>query len=120
MEEQQKKIKRLIILQTTAPDYRKKLFSFLKQKLKQNFGLYAGDHYFESSVKTDRTITSAKNVKNIFLFRNKLLYQTGKIWREVLGDNVIVLELNPRIISNWLILLIRKLLNKKTVVWGHA
>lgn len=120
MERQQKKIKKLIILQTTAPDYRKKLFSFLKQELNSNFELYTGDYYFESSVKTDKSIDFAIGVKNRYLLRKKFLYQTGKIWSVVLKDNVVVLELNPRIISNWLILLIRKLLNKKTILWGHA
>ena len=28
--------------------------------------------------------------------------------------------MNPRILSNWIILLIRKGLNRKTVLWGHA
>ncbi len=113
-------MKKLVILQTSAPDYRKKLYMFIAQQLKQDFNLYSGKHYFEDSVKTDFSIGFINEVNNIFFFKNKFLYQTGKHWREVFKDNILVLEMNPRIISNWLILLIRKIINKKTVLWGHA
>ncbi|WMI68926.1 glycosyltransferase family 4 protein [Mangrovimonas sp. YM274] len=112
-------MKDLIILQTCIPDYRKKLFTFLNEKYGEDFTLYGGADYFESTVKTDNSINFLNRVKNIYLFKRKGLFQTG-MWRDILKARVVVLELNPRIISNWIILILRILLGKKTVLWGHA
>ena len=112
-------MKKLVILQTVVPDYRKDIFSYLKEELGDSFKLYSGSAYFEKSIKTDKTISFIKPVTNYYLLNRKLLFQCG-MWMEVFRNNVMVLEMNPRIISNWLILIIRKLLFKKTVVWGHA
>lgn len=113
-------MKKLVILQTSTPDYRKKLYFFIKQQLSDDFSLYSGRRYFEDSVKTDFSIDFINEVKNNFFLKNKILFQTGKHWSEVLKKNILVLEMNPRILSNWIILLIRKGLNRKTVLWGHA
>jgi glycosyltransferase involved in cell wall biosynthesis len=42
------------------------------------------------------------------------------MWHIVLKQNSLVLEMNPRIISNWIILLLRKWSGNKTILWGHA
>ena len=112
-------MKKLIVLQTVTPDYRKKLFLFLKKELKDMFKLYGGEFYFERSVKSDNTITFKKPINNVFFLNRKILFQFG-MWLEILKSNVMVIELNPRIISNWIILFIRRVLFRKTILWGHA
>ena len=112
-------MKKLVILQTVVPYYRKDIFTFLKEELKYNFNLYSGNAYFEKSITTDKNITFINPISNYYFFNRKLLFQFG-MWGEVFRDNVMVLEMNPRIITNWFILIIRRLLYKKTVVWGHA
>jgi glycosyltransferase involved in cell wall biosynthesis len=109
----------LIILQTVVPDYRKKLFSNIKTQLGSNFKIYGGNYYFEKTVKTDSSIPFISSVRNVYIFNRKLLFQFG-VWHFINSRNVLVLELNPRIISNWIILLIRKISRSKTVLWGHA
>lgn len=111
-------MKKLIILQTITPDYRRRLFEFLEKKLGTNFILYGGDTFFQSSIKSDHCIKKEK-INNFFFFNKKILFQTG-IWHLLLLNDIIVLELNPRIISNWIFLIIRMLFRKKTVLWGHA
>jgi len=106
-------------LQTATPDYRKKVFQYINNHLNEEFSLYSGTEYFEKSVKTDKSITFLKLIKNHFFLRRKLLFQTG-MWQESLKSKVLVLEMNPRIISNWLLLIFRKISRKKTVLWGHA
>lgn len=108
-----------IILQTVAPDYRRKLYHYLRQEFNSEFAVYAGLSYFEKTVKTDQCTPGLKQINNTFLFNRSFLIQTG-MWKDVLKCKVLVMELNPRIISNWVTLLIRKLLNKKTILWGHA
>ncbi|WP_083631449.1 glycosyltransferase [Labilibacter marinus] len=109
----------LVILQTVAPDYRKKLFDEIKKELGNRFLLYAGDSYFEESVKTCYDIKCRKHVRNYYLFNRKLLFQTG-IWRDAIRTKILVIEMNPRIISNWIILIIRSVLLRKTILWGHS
>jgi glycosyltransferase involved in cell wall biosynthesis len=109
----------LIILQTAAPDYRKKFFTELGKKFPGSFKLFAGNNYFEESVKTDDTIASLHKINNYYLLGRKALFQTG-MWKESLFADRLIIELNPRIISNWLLLLLRKILLKKTTLWGHA
>ncbi len=112
-------MKKLIILQTVLPDYRKKFFSFIKEELGKDFDIYGGDFYFEESIQSDKSILFTKKVRNFYLFGRRALFQTG-MWNIILQNNILVLEMNPRIISNWLILLIRKMINRKTILWGHA
>jgi glycosyltransferase involved in cell wall biosynthesis len=109
---------KLVIVQTVTPDYRSDFFKEIKKNLKERFELYGGSSYFDCSIKSDKSINK-KNVKNYFLFNRKLLFQTG-IWHLLFKDITLVLEMNPRIISNWIFLIIRKFLNKETVLWGHA
>lgn len=108
-----------IILQTVAPDYRSKLYHYIKQEFGDAFAVYAGLEYFETTVKTDPSIAAFKQIKNNFLLNRAFLIQTG-MWNDVIQCNILVMEMNPRILSNWVTLIIRKLLKKKTILWGHA
>jgi len=110
---------KFFLLQTVAPDYRKKLFDTIKNNLGDNFILAAGEEYFEHTVKTDKSVSYRKNIKNCFLFNRKVLFQIG-MWPDALGSDIVIMEMNPRILSNWIILLVRKFTRKKTVLWGHA
>lgn len=112
-------MKEYIILQTVAPDYRAKLYSYIKKEFGDKFAVYAGLEYFETTVKTDTGISGFKEIKNYFLFKRSFLIQGG-MWQDVLKCHVLVMEMNPRIISNWIVLIIRKILKKKTILWGHA
>ena len=91
-------MKRLIIIQTVAPDYRSVFFDYLYKALGENFKLYAGEAYFQSSIVSFKSIKK-QTIKNLFLFNRKLLFQRS-IWHLILKNDVLVVELNPRIISN--------------------
>ena len=108
-----------MILQTVAPDYRKRLFDILHRSLENHFLIYAGEDYFEDSVKTDSTIYYLKGVRNYYFFNRRLLFQYG-MWVSAFNTRILVIELNPRIISNWILLIIRKLFGKETILWGHV
>ena len=110
---------RFIILQTVSPSYRNKFFDYLSSMLKDDFDLYSGNYYFEKSVTSDLSYSKRKKVTNFFFLNRMFLFQFG-MWSIVFRKNTLVLEMNPRIISNWIILVIRKILNRKTVLWGHA
>jgi len=109
-------LKKLVILQTVVPYYRKDIFTFLKEELKYNFNLYGGNSYFEKSITTDKNITFINPISNYYFFNRKLLFQFG-MWGEVFRDNVMVLEMNPRIITNWFILIIMRKLGSEIIVY---
>lgn len=110
---------KLVLLQTVATDYRKKLFDTLESNLKNDFILYAGENYFEESVKTDNTISYLHKINNVYLLDRKFLFQFG-IWKESLKAEKLIMEMNPRILSNWVLLIMRKILGNETILWGHA
>jgi hypothetical protein len=110
---------RLIIIQTAAPTYRADFFSFLEKKMNKNFILYSGKRYFQPSVVSDEKINYYA-IKNLYFFKRSLLFQAGGLWKNLFSADIIVLELNPRIISNWIFVVIRKMLKHKTFLWGHA
>ena len=60
-----------------------------------------------------------KPARNHYFAGRRLLWQSG-IWRAALGADVTVIELNPRIVSGWVILVARRLRRRRTLVWGHA
>jgi len=111
-------MKKLVIIQVATPDYRAEFFSYLRNYLSINFELYSGDMYFEKSITSDSLIKRIK-IKNHYLFNRKLLFQTG-VFHLIFNDIILILELNPRILSNWLILFFRKIMGRETILWGHA
>lgn len=111
-------MRKLVFIQTVVPDYRKGFFASLASVLGDNFALYGGAHYFEKTVVTDKSIPHTA-IRNVYLLKARFLIQLG-VLPLVTSNDLLVLELNPRIITNWLLLLFRALLRKKTVVWGHA
>lgn len=108
---------KLIIVQTVVPDYRSEFFKLIRNRYK-NFSLYGGTYYFDKSIVSSGLIEK-KTIKNYFLFKRRLLFQTG-IWHLLFKNVILVLEMNPRIISNWIFLIFRRLLKKETILWGHA
>lgn len=108
-----------IIVQTAAPDYRKGVYDLLSEEDTIDFKLYTGSSYFEPSVKTAINQKYCKPITNRFFFKRKFLFQLG-VREPMMNADVLIIELNPRIISNWFVLLLRKVFLKKTILWGHA
>ena len=109
-----------LIVQTAVGDYRQKVLEELVKVSGTSFMVLTGKEYFEPSTKTKVNLPgNLYLVKNFFLFKRRLLFQYGVFFKAVSAKSLI-LEMNPRIISNWLILLSRKMLGRKTVLWGHA
>ncbi|APD06083.1 hypothetical protein UJ101_00542 [Flavobacteriaceae bacterium UJ101] len=112
-------MKEYIILQTVSPDYRFKLYDILSKKFGASFSIFAGKESFEDNITSNLKTTNLTLVKNFFFFNKRFLFQTG-MWNRAVICKVIVLEMNPRVISNWIILILRMILRKKTVLWGHV
>ena len=109
---------RLLIVQTAVGDYRQGLLDVLG-RAHADVMLVCGDTYFDPSTVT-RAHGRILNVtlRNRFIFGRRLLWQGGAI-RSVLAAEALILEYNPRIISNWVFAAIGRLSGKSVVFWGH-
>jgi glycosyltransferase involved in cell wall biosynthesis len=110
---------KLVIIQTVIPHYRVKVFDKIRSQIGDDFTLYGGQFFFDKTITTTAQSKHHKNLNNHYLLGRKFLWQTGH-WNEVFKDNTLVLSLNPRVLSHWVILLLRLLSRKRTILWGHA
>lgn len=119
------KFRKITLVQTSIADYREKFIDSCfdhAEANKINFTILTGPEYFEQSTKTSERIITNKSttlIKNKFLLGRKILIQAIP-FKEIISPDVVICELNPRIINTWLTLLLRKAFGKPTVLWGHA
>lgn len=109
----------ILIQQPIIPDYRMGLFKMLKDLFGGELQVVAGDADFGGSPKsTEDAWLHFERVKNHYI-SGGLLWQSDVFWRLLKAD-VVVLNANMRILSNDLILMLRKILGRQTLLWGHV
>lgn len=115
----------LVLVQTAIADYRDQFIAECLRRTEDlpcKLSIVVGREYFERSTKTSSFVLSRAEtvvVENRFMFGRRILLQ--KIpYATVFKADIVVCELNPRIINTWLVIAVRKLLGKPTVLWGHA
>ena len=107
------------LLQTTIPDYRVPVFEGVRARLDGGLSIFAGTEDFGEGVRLAPELTDVVVVTNHFIAGRRLVWQGGSI-RAVTKPDTLVLELNPRILSSWIILVVRRALRRRSVVYGHA
>jgi glycosyltransferase involved in cell wall biosynthesis len=107
-----------VIIQTTIPDYRIRFFTALSGRLGPHLTILSGNEDWYPDVKHAGTVPHVAT-RNIFVVRRQLLWQSGSLGPLMKAD-VAVVGLNPRILTNWVALLVRRLRRRRTVLWGHA
>lgn len=114
-----KMLEYIYIQQVIVPDYRMGFFLLLKERYDKKLKIYAGKFDFDGSPESSKDAFLYFNkVKNKYFLNYNLLWQ-HKILRKFVRADIVILNANMRIISNLLILLLRKILGKKTILWGH-
>ena len=111
---------KILIQQVVIPDYRLGFFSALRQELVDcKVSVLAGEEDFTI---TPRSSSEAwdlyEKITNHYFFKRKLLWQC--ILLRAARSDLVILNSNTRILSNWAILVLRKLFLKKTYLWGHV
>ena len=115
--EPRKPITLTAILQTAIDAYRQEFFRELLRRDKNGIAVYTGEVYFNSSVRTRVTIPY-NSVPNVFMIGRRLLWQRRVVMR-LLSEDLVVLEANPRILSSWVLALLRKIMGRPTIGWAH-
>ena len=110
----------ITLIQTSVDAYRQAFVEEVAARIGRSFQIYTGDTYFDPAVRTRVVLPGhVTRVRNVFLVRRLLLWQRGAV-RAGISAEIAVLELNPRILSVWVTLLVRRALRRRTVLWGHA
>jgi glycosyltransferase involved in cell wall biosynthesis len=107
------------VLVHALPRYRLELVELLRARLGDRLSLVTGAAGFEQGITLGVPADELTVVENRFLLGRRLLWQRGAV-RRLLAPEVAVLELNPRIVSSWAILLLRRAWHRPTILWGHA
>ncbi|MCP9487173.1 MAG: glycosyltransferase [Gaiellaceae bacterium MAG52_C11] len=110
----------VVLVQAAVPDYRSGFLLEFDRRLGSRLQIVAGRCHFDQTVRTsDEASSRAELVHNVYFFGRRLLWQRRTLKPGVAAD-VAILEMNPRILSVWMTLLVRRLLGRRSVLWGHA
>lgn len=107
----------IVFVQTVIPDYRVRFFRALEEELGPQLLLVSGEDDWGRDLPHVDGIAHA-TARNRFFLRRRLLWQSDVV-RTALAAQVAILNLNPRIVSTWVVLLGRRLRGRRTVLWGH-
>jgi len=108
----------IALLQAGSPPYMQRTFESLAARY-PNLEILVGDYSFHPSVRTGVELDACRHVRNVYLWDHRVLWQRDST-RRLLDADVAILEINPRILNIWVIGVVRKLLGRPTVLWGHA
>ena len=109
---------RLLVLQLALPHYRQGLIDQLDSHSEILFA--SGDRQAQPGVVrgvAGRNVVELPN--NWFFLRRRLIWVRVPV-RPILRVPILAVELNPRVLNTWLILIVRRLLRRRTIAWGHV
>jgi glycosyltransferase involved in cell wall biosynthesis len=111
---------KVVVLQTVSTDYRQALWRALAALTGGDVLILAGARYFDPTIATRHEVGSPlMKVHNRYLFGRRLLAQRVPL-RLLLSAETVIAELNPRILTTWGVVAARRVLGRRTVLWGHA
>lgn len=108
------------LLQTTIPDYRVPAIAGLRERLGHRLVVVTGESDFSEGVRLASGLSDVAVVENVFFLGRRFLWQRRCVRRLSRSPSTLVLELNPRIVSSWLILVGRRLTRRRSILYGHA
>lgn len=110
----------VVLIQTRVADHRQAVLRVLMERLGARFAIHAGAAYRNHPLITLAAIRPAlRPLRNHYLAGRRLLWQHGAL-RAGLTPRVLVAEFNPRVLSTWAVLGLRRARGRRTLLWGHA
>lgn len=110
--------KSFVIYLAVLPRYRDACVEILRRSIGDQLSIFVSPAHLDSTVTTGIDRDAYVSVKMIRLFRGRAFIQIGGVYRAVSADTTLV-DLNPRSLSAWWILLVRRAFRRRTLVWGH-
>lgn len=105
-----------VVLTAVLPRYRQNFLNDLAGLMDVRF--FAGSVHADASVVTAVADAAYQPVKNVFLANRRLFIQVGGT-RAALRAPVTVVDLNPRSLTAWAVLVTRRLTRRRVLAWGH-
>ncbi|MBY4225578.1 glycosyltransferase [Rhodococcus fascians] len=108
-----------MLITASLANYRLPTMNGLKGSLGDELTIVGGDAAPDGDIRLiDPAFLDYQVVRNRF-FGNGFLYQDIP-WLQAINSQCLVLDLNPRVIHVWILLILRRVLRRRTLVWGHA
>lgn len=103
-----------------APHYRSAIFKLIDKELESDF--YFGDQVGTPIKLMDVSELKGykKTVRNISIFNNKYNWQKGVVHLVFKNYKYFILTGDTKFLSNWVIALFARILNKKVFIWMHG
>jgi glycosyltransferase involved in cell wall biosynthesis len=108
----------VVVVQPLIPDYRERFYRLLSQRLGSRLLLIAGTEDFAPALRHIDSVPGIR-ARNHYVLGRRLLWQS-RVLRPAVRADIAVLVLNPRILTVWVVLVLRRLRGRRTVLWGHA
>ena len=109
---------RYVLYLAVVPFYRQHCIDALTELLGDNVQILTGADNIDPTVTTGIDPHQYTRVNNRFVLKRRILIQTGE-WRTALAADTLILDLNPRNVSVWTLSTVRRLLHRRTLLWGH-
>lgn len=100
------------------PGYRQSCMEILVDTFDGDLRLFVSDRHLDRTVKSGVRVSGLQTVRMVRLFGDRAFLQIGHL-REALALETLVVDLNPRSITAWMLLVARRALKRRTLVWGH-
>jgi len=108
-----------LVVVAVLPEYRYHFVRRLHELLPGDVLFAAGDEHLIGTVQSgDSAGLKFIRLRNIPLFKRRLLWQAGALKLSRNSESIVV-DLNPRSLTAWLILIRGRLLGQRVLVWGH-
>lgn len=112
--------RRYVLVTETLHEYRAHFYALLRARLGHELAFFAATRNLDANGTPSFYPPDLDG-----LFDCWILPRPGVIWhrgavRQALRADVAMVHINPRILSNWAILLLRKVGGRPTILWGHA
>jgi len=99
------------------PEYRNACISILRG-LVGPLSLSVSEAHLDPTVRTGIDPAYYKSVRMVRLLGGKAFAQIGGV-RDAISLSSLVVDLNPRSLTAWFLLIVRAILRRRTLVWGH-
>ena len=101
-----------------TPRYRRACVEIVRQTWPGDLAVWVSDAHLDPSVRTDPDVGWYRRVRMVRVRRAAFL-QVGH-WRDALRRGTTVVDLNPRSLTAWLLLVLRRASGRRVLVWGHV
>lgn len=107
-----------VLYLAVLPKYRTECIRILRDELQNRLDIYISPAHLDESVRSGIPKEFYNEVRISRVLGGRAFIQLGA-WAQAIAANTTVVDLNPRSMTAWLILLARFATRRRTLVWGH-